>query len=181
MGNVRAPVILRLIAFAVALALAAGLSACSSGSGGARTRPLGTDWQLSGIVGIRWRIVEVRHQAASVTIPSSRGGYFALSTDGAIAADDTLNVYAARFTTTTTGFHVTGTTVSGVGYVGHDPVMLALIEGTQALTDEGADVTARRVGTELDLSVRTYSITATQVGSAAPQPSPSPPPMITRS
>jgi hypothetical protein len=169
-GKVGAPVMVRLIAFALAVALTAGLSSCSSGSGGARTS-LGTGSQLSGIVGLRWRIVEVKHQAVSVTIPGSRGGYFALSADGAIAADDTLNVYAARFTMTTTGFHVTGTAVSGAGYVGDDPVMLALIEGTTALTDEGADVTARLAGAQLDLSVGSYSITATQVGSAVPQPS----------
>ena len=173
MGKLRAPVIPRVIAFAVALALTAGLSACSSGSGDAHAKP-GTDRPLSGIVGLRWRIVGVKHDAASVAIPSSRGGYFALSADGAIAADDTLNAYAARFTSTTTGFHVTGTTVSGAGYVGHDPVMLALIEGTTALTNEGADVTARRAGTELDLSVGSYRSTATQDRSAAAQPSPSP-------
>ena len=96
MGKLRAPVIPRVIAFAVALALTAGLSACSSGSGDAHAKP-GTDRPLSGIVGLRWRIVGVKHDAASVAIPSSRGGYFALSADGAIAADDTLNACAARF------------------------------------------------------------------------------------
>jgi len=168
MGKVRAAVILRVVAFVVALALAAGLSACSSG---APTAPVGIDSQLRGIVGLRWRIVESRHETASVTIPSSRGGYFTLSANGADAADDSVASYSARFTTTATGFHVTDTKVSANGYAGHDPIVLALIEGTQALTDEGADVTARRVGIQLDLSVGSYRITATHVGSATPSPS----------
>jgi hypothetical protein len=176
MRNVRVTVIFRLIVVTAAAAVAAGLSSCSSGRGVARN-----DSQLSGIIGLRWRIVEVRHDAVSVAIPGRRGGYFALSADGALLADDTLNNYAAHFRTTRTGFHVTDSIGSGVGYAGRDPMMLTLIEGTQVLTNEGADVSERLVGNQLDLSVGRYRITAVRAGSVGAQPSPSPSPTNRRS
>jgi hypothetical protein len=180
MGSVRVPVILRLIGIAAGLALATAVSSCSDARGPARAAR-GTDLQPSSIVGLEWRIAEVRRDASSVTIPREQGGSFALSADGGLVADDTLNNYAARFTATTTGFHVTNTTSSGAGYAGHDPIMLALIDGTRALTGEGADVVARRVGTQLDLSVGRYHLVAVPVGPVAAAPSPAPSPTGTRS
>jgi hypothetical protein len=174
-GPVRTPVIVRWIAIVLAFAVPATLSGCASSR-----RPAGTQTttgsQLTGIVGFRWRITEVQHGAAKVTVPPGRGGYFALTQDGGLIADDTINNYAGRFTETANGYHVTIMQGTAVGYGGHDPVLLALIEGTQALTDEGADVTARQTSTRLELSTGTYHITATRVGPTGVLPSPIPSP-----
>jgi hypothetical protein len=147
---VRTPVIVRWIAVVLAFAVPA-LSGCATSRGPADIQRT-TSSQLTGIVGFRWRIAEVQHGAASVTVPRTRGGYFAFTPEGDLAADDTVNHYAGRFTSTANGYHVTIMRVSLAGYVGHDPVTLALIAGTQALTGAGAHVTVGLTGTRLDLS-----------------------------
>jgi hypothetical protein len=179
MRYVRTPVIVRWIAIVLVVAVPA-LSGCATSR-----RPAGiqrtTSSQLTGIVGFRWRIAGVRHGAASVTVPRTRGGYFAFTPKGDLVADDTVNNYAGRFTPTASGYHVTVMRVSLVGYGGHDPVTLALIAGTQALTQAGVHVTVRLTGTRLDLSAGDYRITAVRVGRAGILPTPVPSPGGTRS
>jgi hypothetical protein len=179
MRYVRTPVIVRWIAIVVVFAVPA-LSGCANSPGPAgigRT----TSSQLTGIVGFRWRIAEVRHGTAGVTVPRARGGYFAFTPEGDLLADDTVNNYAGRFTPAANGYHVTVMRVSLVGYGGHDPVTLALIGGTQALTQAGVHVTVRLTGTRLDLSAVDYRITAVRAGPAGILPSPVPSPAGTRS
>jgi hypothetical protein len=137
--------------------------------------------QLTGIVGFRWRFAEVQRGATSVTVPRTSGGYFAFTWRGTWVAGDTVNSYQGRFTSAANGYNVTIMRVSLVGYGGHDPVTLALIAGTQALTGAGADVTVRPVGTRLDLSAGDYRITAGRAGPAGILPSPVPSPAATRS
>lgn len=175
----RTPVIVRWIAIVLAFAVPA-LSGCASSRRPAGTQRT-TSSQLTGIVGFRWRIAEVRHGTAGVTVPRARGGYFAFTPEGDLVADDTVNNYAGRFTSTANGYHVTLMRVSLVGYGGHDPVTLALIAGTQALTEAGVDVTVRLTGTRLDLSAGDYRITAVRAGPAGIPPSPVPSPTGTRS
>jgi hypothetical protein len=92
-----------------------------------------------------------------------------------------VNSYQGRFTSAADGYHVTIMRVSMAGYGGHDPVMLALIAGTQSLTGTGADITVRLAGTRLDLSAGDYRITAGRAGPAGNLPSPVPSPAATRS
>jgi hypothetical protein len=178
MSPVRAAVKFRLIASVVALALAVALAACASGPERAGT-PRTTGSQLTGIVGFRWQITEIRHGPRTVTIPRGRGAYFALTTDGTLVADDTVNYHSGRFTPTADGYHVTTMATTLVGYSSHDPVTLAVIDGTLALTDQGTDVAVHLAGDRLGLSAGTYRITAVRVG---PEPVPSTPsPTDTRS
>jgi hypothetical protein len=179
MGYVRTPVIVRWIAIVLAFAVPA-LAGCASSRGPAGTQPAASS-QLTGIVGFRWRIAEVRHGAAGVTVPRTRGGYFAFTPEGDLVAGDTVNNYAGRFASTANGYHVTTMRVSSVGYGGHDPVTLALIGGTQALTEAGVDVTVRLTGIRLDLSAGDYRITAVRAGPAGILPSPVPSPAGMRS
>jgi hypothetical protein len=172
MEYVRTPVIVRWIAIVLAFAVPA-LSGCASSRGPAGTQRT-TSTQLTGVVGFRWRIAEVRHGTAGVTVPRARGGYFAFTPAGDLVADDTVNSYAGRFTSTANGYHVTVMRVSLAGYGGHDPVTLALIGGTQALTETGTDVTVRLAGTRLYLSAGDYRITAVRAGPVGILPSPSP-------
>jgi hypothetical protein len=177
-GYVRTRVIVRWVAIVVAFAVLMTLSGCADSRGPAGARGT-TGSQLTGIVGFRWGIVEVQHGGARVTVPRGRRGYFALTPGGGLVADDTVNNYAGRFTAAANGYQVTIMRVTAVGYGGHDPIVLALIEGTQALTDEGADLTARLTGTRLELSAGSYHITAARVGPAAVPPSPIPSPTKT--
>jgi hypothetical protein len=98
-----------------------------------------------------------------------------------LVAGHTVNSYQGRFTSAANGYHITIMRVSLVGYGGHDPVTLAPIAGTQALTGTGADITARLAGTRLDLSAGDYRITAGRAGPAGILPSPVPSPAGTRS
>jgi hypothetical protein len=179
MGYVRIPVIVRWVAIVLAFAVPA-LSGCATSRGPAGIQPA-TSPQLTGIVGFRWRIAEVQRGAASVTVPRTSGGYFAFTPAGNLVAGDTVNNYAGRFTSAANGYHVTIMRVSLVGYGGHDPVTLALIAGTRALTGAGADVTVRLTGTRLDLSAGDYRITAVRAGPAGILSSPAPSPAGTRS
>jgi hypothetical protein len=179
MRYVRTPVIVRWIAIVLVFAVPA-LSGCATSRGPAgigRT----TSSQLIGIVGFRWRITEVQHGAAGVTVPPTGGGYFAFTPEGDLLADDTVNNYAGHFTPAPNGYHVTIMRVTLAGYGGHDPVTLALIAGTQALTQAGVHVTVRLTGTRLDLSAVDYRITAVRAGPAGILPTPVPPPVGTRS
>jgi hypothetical protein len=169
----RAPVIVRWIAIVLAFAVPA-LSGCATSRGPAGIQRT-TSPQLTGIVGLRWRIAEVQRAAAVVTVPRTRGGYFAFTPEGNLLADDTVNNYAGRFTPAANGYHVTIMRVSGVGYGGHDPATLALIAGTQALTGAGVHVTVRLTGTRLDLSAGHYRITAVRIAPAGILPTPAPP------
>ena len=179
MRYVRTPVIAGWVAIVVAFAVSA-LSGCAASRGPAGISPA-TGPQLTGIVGFRWRIAEVRRGAASVTVPRTSGGYLSLTPAGTLAAGDTVNSYAGRFTPAANGYHVTIMRVTLVGYGGHDPVTLALIAGTQALTQTGADVTASLTGSRLDLSAGHYRITAVRTGPAGILTSPVPSPAATRS
>jgi hypothetical protein len=136
---------------------------------------------LTGIAGFRWRIAEVQHGAASVTVPRTRGGYSTLTSDGDLAARDTVNSYAGRFTPAANGYHVTIMRVTSTSYAGHAPVTLAVIAGTQALTKAGVHVTVRLTGTRLGLSAGDCRITAVRAGPASVLPSPVPSPASTRS
>jgi hypothetical protein len=179
MGYVRTPVIVRWVAIVLVFAVPA-LAGCASSRGPAGTQRT-TSSQLTGIVGFRWRVAEVQHGAAGVTVPRTGGGYFAFTPKGDLLADDTVNNYAGRFTPAANGYHVTIMRVTLVGYGGHDPVTLALIGGTQALTQAGVHVTVRLTGTRLDLSAGGYRITAVRAGPAGILPSPVPSPAGTRS
>ena len=178
MGHVRTPVIVRWVAILLAFAVPA-LSGCTTSRGPAGIHPA-TSPQLTGIVGFRWRIAEVQRGAASVTVPRTSGGYFAFTPAGTLVAGDTVNHYAGRFTSAPKGYHVTIMRVSLAGYGGHDPVTLALVAGTQALTGAGADVTVKLTGTRVDLSVGDYRITAVRAGPAGILPLPVPSPASTR-
>lgn len=179
MRYVRTPVIVRWIAIVLVFAVPA-LSGCATSRGPAGIQRT-TSSQLTGIVGFRWRIAEVQHDAASVTVPRTGGGYFAFTPEGDLLAGDTVNNYAGRFTPAPNGYHVTIMRVTLVGYGGHDPVTLALIAGTQALTQAGVHVTVRRTGTRLDLSAVDYRITAVRIAPAGILPTPVPSPAGTRS
>jgi hypothetical protein len=170
MGHGRTPMIVRWIAILLAFAVPA-LSGCASSRGPAGIKR-STNSQLTGIVGFRWRIAEVQHGAASVTVPRTRSGYFAFSPQGDLIADDTVNNYVGRFAPTANGYHVTIMRVTLAGYGGHDPVTLALIAGTQALTKASAGVAVRLTGTRLDLSADDYRITAVRAGPAGILPTP---------
>ena len=139
-----------------------------------------TSSQLTGIVGFRWRIAEVEHGAVSVTVPRTRGGYFAFSPQGDLVADDTVNNYAGRFASAVNGYRVTVMRVTLIGYAGHDPVTLAVIAGMQALTQAGAGIAVGLTGTRLDLSAGDYRITAVRAGPAGILPLPVPSPASTR-
>jgi hypothetical protein len=166
MGHRCTPMIVRWIAIVLALAVPA-LAGCASSR-----RPAGiqatTSSLLTGIGGFRWRIAEVQHGAASVTVPRTRGGYFAFSPQGDLVAYDTVNNYAGRFAPAANGFRVTLMRVTVAGYAGQDPVTLALIAGTHALTQVGTAVAVRLTGTRLDLSSGGYRITAARAGPAGP-------------
>jgi len=179
MGHVRTPVIVRWVAILLAFAVPA-LSGCATSRGPAGIHPA-TSPQLTGIVGFRWRIAEVQRGPASVTVPRTSGGYFAFTPAGTLVAGDTVNHYAGRFTSAPKGYHVTIMRVSLAGYGGHDPVTLALIAGTQALTETGVHVTVRLTGTRLDLSAGHYRITAVRIAPAGILPTPAPPSASTRS
>jgi hypothetical protein len=179
MGQLRTPVIAGWAAIVLVCAVPA-LSGCAASHGPGGIQAAASP-QLTGIVGYRWRVAEVQRGAASVTVPRTSGGYFAFTPAGTLAADDTVNSYAGRFTPAANGYHVTIMRVTLAGYGGHDPVTLALIEGTQALTETGADVTVSLAGSRLDLSAGAYRITAVRAGPAAILPSPVLSPAATRS
>ena len=179
MGHVRTPVIVGCAAIVLAFAVPA-LSGCAASRGPAGIQPVAGP-RLTGIAGFRWRVTEVRRGAASVTVPRTSGGYFTFTPGGTLAADDTVNSYAGHFTPAANGYHVTIMRVTLAGYGGHDPVTLALIAGTQALTETGADVTVSLTGSRLDLSADGYRITAVRAGPAAILSSPVQSPAATRS
>jgi len=164
MGHGRTPVIVGWIAIVLAFAVPA-LAGCASSRGPEDIKRT-TSSQLTGIAGFRWRIAEVQHGAASVIVPRTRGGYFAFSPHEDLVADDTVNNYAGRFAPAVNGYHVTIMRATLIGYAGHDPVTIALIAGTRALTQAGTAVTVRLTGTRLDLSAGDYRITAARAGPA---------------
>jgi hypothetical protein len=104
----------RLTVAVLGLAVPAALTACASRADRVGTRS--NDASLVGVVGYRWRITEILHGAAAVTIPRRHDAYIALTADGSPAADDTLSPYFGSFTPTATGYHVTVMMVGQAGY-----------------------------------------------------------------
>jgi hypothetical protein len=158
------------------LVLSATVSGCASRQHAIHTSQHTPQSQLSTIVGYRWQITEVRHGTASVTVPRGRGGYVAFSPNGVLNADDGVNHYYGHFTPTANGYHVTDMAGTLVGYVGHDPVTLALTEGTQAITTQDSDVVIEGLtGDRLALSADGYHVAATRAAREPVQPTSVPP------
>lgn len=156
------------------LALTGSLAACASRPESAgRPGPAAAPMHLGGIVGYRWRITAVQHDAATVTIPAGRGGYVALTTDGHLGGYDGINPYFGTFTPTGHGYRVTEMGAGAVGGAGRPgPVTEALIDGVRALTKPGVDVAASVSGDRLDLTTGRYHVAAIRL---APEPNPATP------
>jgi hypothetical protein len=156
--------------------LTAAVSGCTSRQRVIDTPQHTPQSQRSSIVGYRWHITEVRHGTSSVTVPRGRVGYIAFSPNGVLNADDGVNHYFGHFTSTVSGYHPTDVATTLVGYGGHDPVTLALIEGAQALTTQEADVIIESLtGDRLELSADGYHVAATRAAREPVQPTSAPP------
>ena len=167
--------IARLVGGALALASITALVACVSRPGpvGKPSTAAAVPTQLAGIVGYRWRIIAVQHDATTVTIPARRGGYVALTGDDHLGGYDSINPYFGTFTPTGKGYRVTEMGVGGVGVVGRPaPDMQALIDGVKAVTEQDIEVAAALSGDRLDLMAGGYHVAAIRL---APEPNPATP------
>jgi hypothetical protein len=87
-----------------------------------------------------------------------------------------VNHYYGHFTVKANGYHVTYMAGTLVGYVGHDPVTLALMEGIGALTTQDADVVVENLtGDRLELSAGGYRVAATRAAREPLQATSAPP------
>jgi hypothetical protein len=167
----------RLAGSSIALAvLIAAVSGCASRQRVIDTAQHTPQSQRGSIVGYRWHIREVRHGTSTVTVPRGRGGYVAFSPNGVLNADDGVNHYYGHFTPTANGYQATDVAATLVGYVGHDPVTLALTEGIGALTAEDTPVVIESLtGDRLELSTGGYHVAATRAAREPVQPTSVPP------
>jgi hypothetical protein len=127
-------------------------------------------------VGYTWRIVEVQHGTTSTSIPAALNGFVAFAPDRTLSANDGVNFYSGIYVVDGNGYRPNNAGATLAGYVGKDPVQLALIAAVRALTGSDAVATASNATDNLQLAVDGYTVTCIEQGVARNELPPSPTP-----
>lgn len=85
-------------------------------------------------IGSRWRLTAVTDRHGTTKIPASVDAWLQLSADGQLTAFDDINTITGHFAATGSGFDVSETATTLVGYGGNDPAQLAAMIGLAAVT-----------------------------------------------
>jgi hypothetical protein len=125
-------------------------------------------------VGHKWRLTLVTASGHTVAVPASITASIQLTADGQFLADDSVNAVSGTWVSTPTGYRVTTSATTLVGYAGHDTTMLAVIEAIDSVSGSQSDVAAHTAGTTLELTVPNYALTLTDDGPATTFPPPTP-------
>jgi len=152
--------------------LVAAASACGSAKQTQRERSASSPAVAAG-VGHKWRLTRVTATGGKVDVPDSINATFQLTSDGRLLASDGVNALSGTYTATRTGFTVTSTATTAVGYGGTDPTKLAVITAIDVvLGHEAAGVAAKTTGTTLTLNAANYQLTFHEEGPAVSHPPP---------
>jgi hypothetical protein len=147
-------------------------SACGSGKPNQRERSASSSAVAAG-VGHKWRLTRVTATGGKVDVPDSINATFQLTSDGRFLASDGVNALSGTYTATRTGFTVTSTATTAVGYGGTDPTKLAVITAIDVvLGHEAVGVAAKTTGTTLTLNAANYQLTFHEEGPAVSHPPP---------
>jgi len=154
---------------AVAALLVGTASACGSAKQNQRERAASSSAVAAG-VGHRWRLTHVTVTGRNVDVPDSINATIQLTSDGRFLASDSINALSGTYTATRTGFTVTSTATTLVGYAGTDPTKLAVIAAIDAVLGREAAVAAKTTGTTLTLNAPNYQLTFREEGPAISHP-----------
>jgi hypothetical protein len=125
-------------------------------------------------VGHKWRLTLVSLGSETVAVPASLAATIQLTSDGQFLADDTVNALSGTWVSTPTGYRVTRSGSTLVGYAGGDATKVTVIDAIDSVAGSEADVAAHAAGTMLTLTVPKYALTFSDDGLAATNPPPSP-------
>lgn len=162
----------------VAVLLVAASSACGSAKSSQRDRSASSSAAAAG-VGHTWQLTRVTVTGRKVEVPDSIDATLQLSSDGRFLASDTVNALSGTYTATRTGFTVTSTATTLVGYTGTDPARLAVIASIDAVLGHNSAIAATTTRTTLTLNLANYQLTFRDMGPAASHPPPSATPTTT--
>ena len=158
-----------------ALALALLGASVLAASGGCAAKA-GRSPSSSGPAGIdhKWRLTRVTADGKTTTIPDSMAATVQFTADGQFLADDTVNAVFGKWVSTPSGYRVSSSGTTFVGYAGTDATKLEAIIAIDSVTVTEARVTAHSTGTALTLAVPKYTLTFMDAGAAVTFPPPSP-------
>jgi hypothetical protein len=156
----------------MAALLLATSSACGSAKQNLRERSASSSAVAAG-VGHKWRLTRVTVTGGKVDVPDLIDATFQLTSDGRFLASDSVNALSGTYTATRSGFTVTSTATTLVGYAGTDPTKLAVIASMDAVLGREGAVAAMTTGTTLTLNLADYQLTFREVGPAVSYPPPS--------
>ena len=156
------------------------MSACSSAQR-AEQAPSTSSSAIAAIIGRQWRLTQVTASGRKVDVPDSIVATFQLTPDGRFLASDSVNALSGAYTATRTGFSVTHTATTLVGYSGSDPTRLAVIAAMNAVLLREGSVGAETTGSTLTLIAPSYRLRFREAGPAVSQAPPSPTSTITHS
>ena len=158
---------------AVAGLLIAGASACRSAPQ-EESAPSPTASAIAAVIGHQWRLTQVTASGRKLDVPDSLVATFQLTPDGLFLASDSVNALSGAYTATRTGFAVTHTATTLVGYAGTDPTRLAVIAAMNAVLLREGSVRAETSGSTLTLIAPNYQLSFREAGPAVTHPPPSP-------
>jgi hypothetical protein len=123
--------------------------------------------------GHKWRLTQVKITGRTVDVPDSIDATLQLTSDGQFLASDSVNALSGTYTGTPTGFRVTSTGTTLVGYAGTDPTTEAVIAAIDVVARDQTVVAAKTTGTTLTLNVSNYELIFREGGPAVSYPPPS--------
>jgi hypothetical protein len=92
----------------------------------------GTD-PLAGVIGYRWRVIQLADQRGAVSLPKSLDAQIGFTRDGYVLGNDTVNAMQGKYQVTAGGYTVRDGGGTLAGYVGDDPLRTRLINAVDAM------------------------------------------------
>lgn len=166
MGTDRLVTVLRVAALAVAVA--AVISSCADDAH--QLRPGGSATVGPAprtLVGSRWLLTEIKAGPRSLSVAPSLHASWQFGADQHFLASDTVNAISGLYRLGPNSFRTIDAATSLAGYLGHDPVRLAVIAAFQAMTTRPVDVASDAPPSTAVLRVAGYVLTFRRSGPAA--------------
>lgn len=165
---------LRLAGVAAVLAAAAlALVGCSDGTTTGANSPPSAQPDVHQLVGSQWLLTEIANGGTLRTVPEALKATWQFTGDRQFLASDTVNAISGRYRFVNNGFATIDAATTLVGYVGSDPVRLAVISGFQRMTIGTVAVSVVSPA-QVTMRVPGFVMTFRRLGAAQTFPAPSP-------
>jgi heat shock protein HslJ len=115
-------------------------------------------------VGHTWLLAKAVTPKGTTIVPASYAGTCEFTSSGELHAHDGVNSMSGTFTLTSKGFAPHDVMSTLMGYPGHDPVVISVVDAITAITTDEVTANARPDGLSLVLTKPGYELTFTRIG-----------------